>query len=122
MVRQVMLARALLFQEFLGAKIRPSAVRDGITRLALFECAEGREQRLSFYQSELQYLGSRFAIRDEVHRLVQLGALVLTDDPTDSRAILVKPSQKLVDWYEQQVPRLVDEWYRLCEVWRERNR
>jgi hypothetical protein len=110
-------ARQTLFAAFAVKRLRRNPQRDEILRLVLLEFGQGRHRRLSFYQRELGTQGSKFATRDEVHRLAQIGVLILENDPTDARSLLVKPSAQFVDWYSNQVPRLKSEWRRLIAAW-----
>src|SRR5438067_239636 len=87
----------------------PTKLRTELIRLVLIEFGLGRCNRLSFYQRKLAPLAGRFAIRDEVHRLSNIGALVLENDPTDRRALIVRPSRTLVEWCSKVLPTLKSE-------------
>lgn len=97
----------------LGRGLSPTRLRYDLMRLAIVEFGQGRIHGLSFYQRELAVFAGRFAIRDEVHRLATAGVLVLENNPTDRRALVIRPSSALVAWCEKQVPILKSEIRRL---------
>lgn len=97
----------------LKRKLPPTRLRDELVRLILIEFGHGRHNRLSFYQRELAAFAGSFAVRDEVHRLAKMGVLVLENDPSDRRALIVRPASSLVHWCENHISVLRNEMRRL---------
>ena len=92
-----------------GKRLPRSQLRDHLVRAVLIEFGGGHVRNMSFYQKGLAHAGSQSAVRNEIARLVEVGLLVLDQAGDDRRAAEVVPTQKLVDWYSMQLPRLYDE-------------
>lgn len=106
LLRQFFHARDQALTVLLDASAHRSPLRDELLRRVMIEFGEGRSRRMSFYQDECVFIAGRFATRDEILRLNEFGVLCLINDATHKRAVLVEPSQSLVDWYSNQMPRL----------------
>ena len=99
-----------------GKRLPRSQVRDDLIRAVLVQFGAGQTHNISFYQRTLAHVGSQTAVRMEMSRLVDLGLLLVEAGDGDRRAALVVPTQRLVDWYCTQMPRLYDEVRRFLSL------
>lgn len=100
--REFLVRRDAAMAILLGKRMPPTRLRDELLRSVIVEFGYDRRNRLSFYQRTLEPFAGRFAVRDEVHRLSNIGVLILENDPTDRRSLIVHPTEWLIDWCEDQ--------------------
>ena len=84
----------------------PCPVRDMLLRLSVIEWGHGRTHSIYWYQREGKPIAGRTVIRTEIMRLVSRGALSIGPSPDSRKALLVRPTRKLLDFYATQMPRL----------------
>ena len=97
------------FTRALGYRVKRNPVMDEIVRQMMVAFGVGQLLHVRHYQMSLSFLASRNAIRSEVCHLADLGALLLYKDASDRRALIVHPTQRLVEFYNQIMPPLRDE-------------
>ena len=102
-LRTFLEARDRAFLRLLGRSVHRSHLRDEIVRRLVIEFGDGKLRRISFYQKETAYLGSATNIRDEIENLRLSGLVIITDDPSRKRAKLLRPTQRLVDFYNKEM-------------------
>lgn len=93
--------------ELLGMRLRRSRLRDEVIRLVVIEFGHDRAHHLSFYQTACAGLASSFAVRDEIRRLAGLEIVLMMPDPKDHRSVCIEPTQRLIDFYSEEMPRMV---------------
>ena len=113
LLREFFANRDLALARLLGSRGGHVRLRDEMLRLAVIEFGQGRTRNLAFFVFECSALGSTSAVRNEIRRLAMFGCLNLRDDVLDTRSTLVVPTEKLVRWYCQQMPRATDEVQRI---------
>ena len=93
--------------ELLGRTLPRSAVRDELIRAIVIAFGYGQAHHVSDYQRDLVKFRGRTAVREELDLLASLRLVDLLPDARDRRAILVKPTQRLIDWYNRSAPDVV---------------
>ena len=99
--------RRRAFDRLLGRRYRPSPLRDELIRMAILDCQAGTPRRITDYRVLLAHLGSRPAVHEEVRRLVDAGLMAVEPGVRPRRGAVVRPTQRLVDWYAAQIPEIV---------------
>ena len=90
--RDVALARLI------GRTLPRNSLRDELIRAILIDYGHGRERHLADYQADLKHFRQKTAVRDEIYLLEEVGLVSLRAGLLDRRLLLVKPSERLIDW------------------------
>ena len=101
----------------MGRRVKPSPVRDTLVRQIILNFAEGRIERIAAYQKSAPAPATKTGIRRDLDLLEATGLIFQRPDPSDARAVLVVPSTKLVQFYNDAMPRLASEIRRLLPTW-----
>ena len=105
--------REKLMSKLFGRALRRSAFRDELLRTIMLEFARDQHRRMAFYIRACSSQATAPSVRSELDLLAAAGLIELVREPFDMRATLVMPTTKLVDFYNNQMPRLRDEVYAL---------
>jgi hypothetical protein len=108
-LRQFELNRDKVLARLFGVKLRRSRLREEMLRILVIEFGLGHTRQVSFFIKECKALGSASAVRLEISRLCSLGLTILRDDPEDARSARVVPTQKIISFYNTQMPRISPE-------------
>ena len=109
---RAMLARAdatrAADKALMGRCVRPSLMRDMLVRLILVEHEEGRSQHMMVYQRVLrERLGIALPTSSlELHALEAANVIRLDWEPVHRQRRLVVPTDRLLAWAAEQIPRL----------------
>ncbi|MBV9655822.1 MAG: hypothetical protein JOZ42_14805 [Acetobacteraceae bacterium] len=99
-----------------GRTVRADPLRDKLLRVILLAFAEGKHMRVSHFVEECRSHGTPPSVRASINFLVEGGLVQLEPDPSHPRARLVRPTRKLVHFYNEQMPRLREEVARLLNL------
>ncbi len=99
-----------------GKTLRRHPVRDELMRLLILEYAAGRRRRPAHYIKECASLATAPSVRSELHLLEHSGLVKLIDDVSHKGASLVAPTRKLIDFYNDQMPRLREAVLELLKI------
>ena len=112
-LHEFMLNRDRLLQGLFGRKLRRNPVRDDLIRRIMIEFARGGHQRVPYYIKAVTVSAAPATIRTELELLMHSGLIELQAELADKRTSLVVPTTKLVNFYNEQMPRLRVEVMRL---------
>lgn len=107
MLRKFAINRDRVMSQLFDGPLRRSAARDELLRLILLRFADGHLMRTSYYVKTCANYATPPSIRAELDIISQAGLTVYRRD--DHRSPFVVPSEKLIDFYNFQMPRLRDE-------------
>ena len=98
-------------QRLFGQRLGRSHLRDELIRLVVIDFGLGQSRSLRAYQKACAPIGSASATREACRMMSDLGLFVLASVPRDKSrsATLVLPTQRLVDWYSAQMPKMLDQ-------------
>ena len=77
--------------------------------MVVIEFGFDRTRSITHYQKTCIHLGSQAAMRDELHLLKELGLVLFVTGERHGASLQVKSTQKLVERYSIQMPRLAAE-------------
>jgi hypothetical protein len=108
-LRQFMAARERLFSKLFGRILRRSAARDELLRLIILAFSKGHILRTNAYVRQCAHYATGPSIRREIDILADADLVLLEPDPNHRSAYLVVPTKKLIDFYNNEMPRLREE-------------
>jgi hypothetical protein len=106
MLQSFFSAREAQMATLFGRKLRRNPVRDELIRLVVLEYAAGHRRRPAYYIKKCASLATAPSVRSELHLLQHVGLIVMIRDATHAKASLVAPTQRLIDFYNFQMPGL----------------
>lgn len=98
--------RDRLLQDLLGGDYGHNRLTEELVRRIVLEFCQGRVLRVHDHQNALVDFGSRNSFRASLKFLEAKSMVVITSGADDHRERLVWPTQKLVSWYEKNMPLL----------------
>ena len=92
-----------------GQSLPRSPLRDELIRTMVIEFGFGRLHTKAHYRRKCAHFGQPADVIAEMERLANNGLAVFLPGGGHHEAWHIAPSQKLVDWYSHQMPRLMTE-------------
>lgn len=96
-------------QRLIGRRLGRSQLRDELIRMVVIDFGRGVQRNMAAYQRLCLHLGSVSATRGELHLLADVRLFALVVLPDNRRSTLVLPTQRLIDWYSEQMPGLLEQ-------------
>lgn len=101
-------AREDALNRLLGRDYRTNPIRDEMMRRVCLDHAAGQTRSLAAYQKDLGRFWSKTSIARALDALVATNLVSILDDPSDHRARLIKPTGKLIGFYNEFMPSILD--------------
>lgn len=100
--------RDRVFAQMLGRRAKRSPLREELLRHILTQYVAGRTCPISAYQRLSTYHAAWSAVRTEIDMLEYAGLVVLSRSEKDRRETHVFPTQKAIEFYNVEMPKLAD--------------
>lgn len=101
--------RAQALRGLFGRSVKANPIRDDLIRSIVWCFANDRIEPTAFYVRKLQNTAAASTIRLQLVSLQQFGLVVLDQNPADRRVYFVRPTNKLIMWYNRTMPQLLRE-------------
>jgi hypothetical protein len=102
-IRDFAVLREQMIRDLTGS-LRTNNLRECLIREIMLAYSENRIGRISDYERSCKSLASAPAVRTELRRLQERGAVALCPSKTDRRVTDVWPSERMVNWYATKIP------------------
>ena len=100
--------REILWRQQFGPRLKPTPLRDLLVRTVLLDFGEGKRPHVADYQRMLKGQVAAATIRNELRRFEDSGLIVVVPEAADRRQRAVLPTEKLVRFYNDVVPSLIE--------------
>lgn len=114
LLRRFLAERDRRVEELIGRRSRQDPLRYEILRDAALADADSLDENINDYQVRYARLGARATIRSQIDFLVDCNLVELTPTAQDRREMVVKPTAKLIEFYNSVMPSLEGEVLKLC--------
>ncbi len=115
MLREFWEERDHLLEGLFGDTLKPSRVRDELTRELVVAFGRGQLLSVADYQRLLAKHGSPTGIRNAIDELAAIGMVIKRPEPRQRR-VLVVPAEPLMAFYREVMPRLEDQVKRIFGI------
>lgn len=115
MLREFSEDRDALLQGLFGGTLKRSPVRDELTREIVVAFGQGRTLSVADYQRLLARYGSPTGIGNAINELAAIGMVIKRPDG-GPRRMLVIPTEPLLAFYRDVMPRLEDQVKRIFGI------
>lgn len=113
MIQAFMSARERVLRELYGRQLKPSPLRDELTREIYLAWADHRTLRVTDYARMVRRYGVAASVSKEVRTMVSHGLVRLVERQSDRRSVDICPTRKLVTFYREKMPLLIEDAARL---------
>lgn len=114
LLRKFVANRERHLEALFGRQTRQSLLRDEVLRLSVVLFGVGRTETVSYYVRKCSNLGTAPSVR-YVIRIMEQAGLAILDMGKSSKSPTVHPTEKLITFYNDRIPRLRDDILRLLD-------